>query len=68
MTENFFNFSFIIPSVMAVRKVVIALIALLAVFTFLAIGINANQQGLISRYFREMSTTGAIFIKTLLIK
>jgi hypothetical protein len=47
------------------RKVVIALIALLAVFTFLAIGINANQQGLISQYFREMSTTGAILIKSL---
>lgn len=48
------------------RKVVIAIIALLAVFTFLAIGINANQHGLISLYFREMSATGAIFIKSLI--
>jgi hypothetical protein len=36
------------------RKLMIAIIALIAVLTILAIGLNLNQQSLLANYFSRM--------------
>jgi len=38
------------------RKIMIALIALIAVFTFIAIGLNDNQPSFLATLFTQMNT------------